>query len=147
MEVTEARRIVVGVDGSSASADALRWAVGHARSLGAEVHAVLGWEVPWTIYLVPTWTEADYEAEAQRLLDHTVKEALGDVGDVRVHRHLALQKPALALVHAAEGAELLVVGATGRGELPGMHLGSVAGYCVHHAPCPVMVIRQRPEPG
>ena len=34
-----------------------------------------------------------------------------------------------------------MIGSHGRGELPGMHLGSVASYCVHHAPCPVVVIR------
>jgi len=35
-----------------------------------------------------------------------------------------------------------VVGGHGRGELPGMHLGAVASYCTHHAPCPVVVVHQ-----
>jgi nucleotide-binding universal stress UspA family protein len=50
-------------------------------------------------------------------------------------------RPARVLTHLAEGADLLVVGSHGRGELPGMHLGSVASYCAHHAPCPVVVLR------
>jgi nucleotide-binding universal stress UspA family protein len=52
-----------------------------------------------------------------------------------------MTRPAHALTDAAAEADLLVVGSHGRGELPGMHLGSVAGYCVHHAPCPVLVYR------
>ncbi|MGH4010822.1 MAG: universal stress protein [Pseudonocardiaceae bacterium] len=34
-----------------------------------------------------------------------------------------------------------MIGSHRQGELPGMHLGSVASYCVHHAPCPVVVVR------
>ena len=46
------------------------------------------------------------------------------------------------LIDEAEHAELLVVGGHRRGELPGMHLGSVATYCIHHAACPVTVVCQ-----
>lgn len=53
------RPIVVGVDGSVLSVTTLRWAVEHARRTGADVHAVTGWEVPATIMIVPTYTEAD----------------------------------------------------------------------------------------
>jgi nucleotide-binding universal stress UspA family protein len=47
---------------------------------------------------------------------------------------------AVVLTGEAGRAELLVVGGHGRGELPGMHLGSVATYCIHHAACPVTVV-------
>jgi nucleotide-binding universal stress UspA family protein len=133
-------RIVVGVDGSSASVAALRWAIGHAELLGARVQAVTGYEVPWTILLTPTYTDADYARDAEEALDRSVAEASCGSG-VEVQKVLIQERPALALTHLADGAVLLVVGSHGRGELPGMHLGSVSGYCVHHAPCPVLVHR------
>ncbi|WP_239028129.1 universal stress protein [Pseudonocardia acidicola] len=52
----------------------------------------------------------------------------------------AKKRPALGLVDAVEDAQLLVIGSPRRGEPPGMHLGSVV-LCMHHAPCPVVVVR------
>jgi nucleotide-binding universal stress UspA family protein len=137
------RPIVVGIDGSLLSVAALRWAIGQARLTGADVHAVTGWEVPITIMVVPTYVEADYARDAQQVLERAVAEVQQTEPDVRIETHLIQKRPALALAAAAEGAQLLVIGSHGRGELPGMHLGSVASYCVHHAPCPVVVVRGR----
>jgi len=134
--------IVVGADGSDLSIDALRWAADQARLTGARLVVVTGYEPPVTIMIVPTWTEEDYALEAEKALEHTVVAALGVNPDVPVERRLVQRRPAHALTEAARGASLLVVGSHGRGELPGMHLGSVAGYCVHHAPCPVLVLRR-----
>jgi nucleotide-binding universal stress UspA family protein len=133
--------IVVGADGSALSVQSLRWAADQARLTDALVVVVTAWETPLTIWIVPTWTEEDYEREAEAVLKRTVTEALGEEPDVPVELRLVRHRPAQALAEAAEGAALLVVGSHGRGELPGMHLGSVAGYCVHHAPCPVLVFR------
>ena len=134
--------IVVGADGSALSVQSLRWAADQARLTDALVVVVTAWETPLTIWIVPTWTEEDYEREAEAVLKRTVAEALGEEPDVPVELRLVRHRPAQALAEAAEGAALLVVGSHGRGELPGMHLGSVAGYCVHHAPCPVLVFRE-----
>jgi nucleotide-binding universal stress UspA family protein len=139
----QAAPIVVGLDGSVLSIDALRWAVGQARLTGADIHAVTGWEVPYTIMIVPTYTEADYCRDAHQVLDRSVAEVQEAAPDVRIEKHLIQKRPALALTTAARGAQLLVIGSHGRGELPGVHLGSVASYCVHHAPCPVVVVRDR----
>ncbi len=143
METSKARRrIVVGADGSPASVGALRWAMAHASRVGAEVDVVTGYDIPLTILVVPTYTEEDYARDARALLDHTVEQATsGEHADVPLNSSLVQGKPARALAEAAAGAELLVVGGRGQGELPGMHLGSVASYCVHHAPCPVLVYR------
>jgi nucleotide-binding universal stress UspA family protein len=131
----------VGVDGSDLSVAALRWAVAHARLVGGRILAVTGYEIPWTIVVTPTYTEADYERDARAALDRSVAAAVNADSDVSVEVRLVETRPAHALTDAAQGAALLVVGSHGRGELPGMHLGSVAGYCVHHAPCPVLVYR------
>lgn len=135
--------VVVGVDGSDGSRDALRWAARHARLIGAEVHAVTGWDVPATIFVTPTYHGSDYQREARSVLEATVEETLGKEPDVPVELRLVQDRAALALTREAKDAELLVVGSQGRAGLPGMHLGSVANYVVHHAPCPVVVVRPR----
>lgn len=133
--------IVVGVDGSPPSIAALRWAVEQARLTGAALVAVTGWEVPATIMVVPTYTEGDYARDAHRIQDRAIAAVRPDEPDVVITTQLVQKNAALALVHAAAGAQLLVVGSHGSGKLPGMHLGSVATYCMHHAPCPVVVVR------
>ena len=135
------RRIVVGLDGSTDSKQALRWAMQQAEATGAEVHAVCAWEVPVTILLLPTATEQDYADRAVAVLEETLAEVVGDDPPVVVRAEAVEGRPARVLTTQAEGADLLVVGSHGRGELPGMHLGSVASYCVHHAPCPVVLLR------
>ncbi len=132
--------IVAGVDGSEDSKQALRWAVRQARFTGAGVHAVMAWQVPVTIFFVPSYTESDYAHHAAETLNKAVLDALGPDPGVPVMTRVIQNRPAVALTEEAKNAEQLVVGEHGHGELPGMHLGSVAGYCVHHAPCPVTVV-------
>jgi nucleotide-binding universal stress UspA family protein len=52
--------------------------------------------------------------------------------------------PAQALIDAANGADLLVVGSRGHGTFAEALLGSVSQHCVHHAPCPVLIVRSKP---
>jgi nucleotide-binding universal stress UspA family protein len=144
MIVRDRPLIVVGIDGSDLSRGALSWALAHAQQIDGSVLAVTGYEVPWTVFFAPTATEADYQEAARRVLEETVADVIGEHPAVPVETRLVQDRPARALAHAADGARLLVVGSHGRGELPGMHLGSVAGYCVHHAPCPVLVYRGAP---
>src|ERR1022692_3459788 len=65
--------------------------------------------------------------------------------DGTIHRpwpgSVAEGNAAQVLRDAAKGADLLVVGSRGHGEFVGALLGSVSQQCVHHAPCPVVVIR------
>jgi nucleotide-binding universal stress UspA family protein len=49
--------------------------------------------------------------------------------------------PAQVLLDASAGAELLVIGSRGHGGFVGAMLGSVGQHCVHHATCPVVIIR------
>ncbi len=75
--------IVVGADGSDLSVQAVRWAADQAGRTHASLLVVTGYEIPWTITVAPTYTEADYGRDAQALLDHTVDEALGPEPNVR----------------------------------------------------------------
>jgi nucleotide-binding universal stress UspA family protein len=134
------RRIVVGVDGSPASLDALRWAVGQASLTGAVVEAVTAWQVPATYGGFPIDAGTDWRANAQVIQDTAVKEALGDEATA-VAGSIAGGHPVRVLLDAAAGAELLVVGSRGHGGFAGMLLGSVSEHVVAHAPCAVVVIR------
>jgi nucleotide-binding universal stress UspA family protein len=136
----ESGPIVVGVDGSPCSQQALRWALNEARvhDMGLVViHAIdmsMGASSP---YLGDAW-QALREAGEQMLDD---AEAEAKDSGIAVERRLDTTRAAHALVEASHDAALLVVGSRGRGGLAGMLLGSVSTACVHHAHCPVVVIR------
>lgn len=138
-------RIVVGVDGSEAAQAALVFAVAEGRVRAAKVDAVTSWHEP---YVAPTMgmvagDPAVYHDGATATLDRAIAD-LGDVGGVEIERHVLHGSPAGALLEAAEGATMLVVGSRGRGGFTGLLLGSVSQQVVHHATCPVVVVPHRP---
>ena len=133
-------RIVVGVDGSPASLDALRWAVRQADLTSAAVEVVITWHWPAAYGSYPLMAEIDWEGNARDTLATSVKDCLGDrVGDVA--QRVVEGHPAKVLLDASAGADLLVVGSRGHGGFSGMLLGSVSEHVVSHAPCPVLVVR------
>jgi nucleotide-binding universal stress UspA family protein len=137
--------ILVGHDGSENAQHALRWAGELARRADMDLHVMRGWSMTsaprpssWTPGYVPPmedWAGAVYE----ELTRHVKAAHLDD--SVRVTCHVVHRSPAKGLIETAAGADLLVVGARGRGGFSGLLLGSVSDQCVHHAPCPVTVIR------
>lgn len=140
--------IVVGVDGSAASKDALAWAARQGQLTGARVEAVMVWHVPTSAYGAPIASPTDYDfgAQAQHVLEATVAEILGDGPKVEVLIRVVEGHPTPKLLAAADGADLLVVGSRGHGAFRGMLLGSVSAHCITHAPCPVVVVPHRPHP-
>lgn len=144
MDQTERKeRIVVGVDGSGPSVKALEWAVEQARRTGAKIEAVQAWEVP-TMYgsgmmVLPGGEE--FDKSARQSLEAAVNHALGGRMDVEVEHHTVGGHPAKSLIDMSEGADLLVVGSRGHGGFVGSLIGSVSHYCVNHASCPVVVVR------
>ncbi|MEO7125018.1 MAG: universal stress protein [Nakamurella sp.] len=135
-------RIVVGVDGSPGSLAALRFALAEARLRDAEVQALCAWHYLDTFGGPEVLPEGyDLRAEAER----TVNDAVAAVdpaerAGVLVTPSTPHGSPAQVLLDAAAGADLLVVGTRGHGGFTGLLLGSVSAQCVHHAPCPVVVI-------
>ena len=133
-------RIVVGVDESGGGRAALAWAVDEARRWEATLEVVLAWS-----YLVQPSSEfrPDFDAEAaEELLDRLLAEV--DTAGVEIDRRIVNELPAPTLLAAADGADLVVVGARGLGGFTGLLLGSVSQQVVTHAACPVVVVR-RPD--
>jgi nucleotide-binding universal stress UspA family protein len=131
--------VVVGVDGSTGSRNAVGWAARYARMAGADLRAVATWR--WPNYLTRIPPGIDLEADTRRTL-HEVTAAVGaEFPEVPITERVVNGPAGPALLSQAADASLLVVGAQGRAAFPGMLLGSVAEYCVRNGPCPVVVVR------
>lgn len=142
-------KIVVGIDGSDASKDALRWAVEDARARGAELVALHAYEVPVPALDAGPATPVDLPGlvaeahdDAQQFVAKVVDEVVGNVVSVDVAPIAVEDEPVRALLDASRDADLLVVGSHGHG-LSGLLLGSVSLECAQHAACPVVIFRGR----
>jgi nucleotide-binding universal stress UspA family protein len=146
-------RIVVGVDGSPGAAKALRWALAEARLREASLLVVHAWMVPLIDALPEPWmigsppvgpsdeeVYAHLAAAAKSMLDDSLDQARSQEPRLEVEGEIVEARAAAALIAAAGDADLLVVGSRGRGGFAGLLLGSVSAQCVHHAPCPVVVV-------
>jgi nucleotide-binding universal stress UspA family protein len=141
----EQPRIVVGVDGFESSQAALGWAIRQAKLTGAVVEAVTVWHIPPGTSWVPATDTPDYRDDAFAILSEAITEMCAVDPDVQVCPRVVEGRAGQVLVEAADGADLLVVGSRGHGGLAGALLGSVGQYCVHHAPCPVVIMRGKHE--
>lgn len=139
-------RIVAGVDGSLSSMSALRWAIRQAGLTGAAVDAVIAWNYPaaaggygWA----PTGMEGsfDFRENAEKILASAITGTVDPRSDIPVLARAVEGIAAQVLIDASDGADLLVVGSRGHGGFTEALLGSVSQHCVHHAHCPVVVIR------
>jgi nucleotide-binding universal stress UspA family protein len=136
------RRIVVGVDGSAASKAALAWAIGQAKLTGAAVEAVTAWEIPLAFRTpIPPGLITDFRQQAVDELAETVADLSGPADKVEIRSKVMEGNAAEVLVNESDGADLLVVGSRGRSGFTRALLGSVGQHCVHHAVCPVVIIR------
>jgi nucleotide-binding universal stress UspA family protein len=136
------RRIVVGVDGSGASRDALRWAARQAHLTGASLEAVISWEIAPTYYPLPVPNGYDPASNAKNALSQTLDSVIGEPDGLDIVPAVVQGPPAPTLLRAANGADLLVVGSRGHGPLLGMLLGSVSERCMAQATCPVVVVHE-----
>ncbi len=142
-------KIVVGVDGSPGSVEAMKWAVDEARLRGAELHAAIGWD-PYAYVVIPdgaTTTDWDHlQDEARAKLEHVINEVIPDPAERdAVVRVVVEGHPTPMLQKLSQDADLIVVGARGHGGFMGLLLGSTSDQIVKHSACSVAVVR-KPSP-
>jgi nucleotide-binding universal stress UspA family protein len=135
------QKIVVGIDSSMSSIDALRWAVQQAQLTGSVVQAVMAWQYPPAGVVPAVPADLDFNAEARQALNAAIEGVVSGASPIEVTRVVEEGEPGPALVRASKDAALLVVGSRGHGAVVGMLIGSVSQYCVTHAHCPVVVLR------
>ena len=140
-------RIVVGVDGSTGSEDALRWALDEARLRHASLDVVHAWSFPgvgvthFGSAVLPVIAPEDLQKAAGEAARESVGRAVGDETSVPVMTVVERGHPTEVLLNASKGADLLVLGSRGHGGFTGMLLGSVSTHVVHHATCPVVIVK------
>ena len=149
---TTADRVVVGIDGSPASEAALAFAFDEASRHGWSLTAIHAWDVPaYDLLVVPNAPVpvplSDVADDEIRLAAEALAGFEADYPDVEVEQRLIRSAPVDALIAAADGAALLVVGTRGHGQLMGALLGSVSNGLLHKASIPVAVVPfTPPEP-
>lgn len=134
------QRILVGVDGSDASKEALRLGARLAGALGAPLEAMACAGDPTVLDSDLLVDEEALRASYGRMLAETVAAVFGDDVPVNLTTSVTHGRPAGRLITESETAQLLVVGRRGRSGLFST-LGSVSHACVAYAHCPVLVVR------
>jgi len=144
--------VVVGIDGSDNADAAFAFAVDEARLRGATLRIVAVWEVPATFYgggggygggfePVDVQVYDGVRGQAQKAAEELVASARARADGVECDPVVEEGDAASVLVEQAEGAALLVVGSRGLGGFKSFLLGSVSQKVLHHAPCPVVIVR------
>jgi nucleotide-binding universal stress UspA family protein len=139
---TRAPGVVVGVDGSTSSLLAARWAADEARRRGLGLHVIHAFLEPilGDGYVLSEGEDAAIEGAARHVLDDAVRSIAAAYPDLDISSSLERADPRTALLAAAESAVLTVVGGKGRGRFADVIVGSVALAVAAHGRSPVVVI-------
>jgi nucleotide-binding universal stress UspA family protein len=138
--------VVVGIDGSHQSGEALRWADGYVRAVGGELRAVIAWEYSPGFGFVVGGRRL-LESEAEQTLERVIDKYVGGGALDEVTTRIVEGNPTSVLLEESASADLLVVGDRGYGGVAGLLLGSVGARCVRDAKCSVVVVRGGPSHG
>ncbi|HEX5201818.1 universal stress protein [Paractinoplanes rhizophilus] len=141
------RHIVVGVNGKASSTAAVRWAAAEAQLRRVDLHVVLAyqWRIPGRTFTSRGELVRTAGEHATAILHAAVSEARSRAPDIEVRASAVVGEPVPALLEAAAGAGLLVVGGRDRGD-PGPMLGVVTSQVAAYAPCSVAVVRPGGHP-
>jgi nucleotide-binding universal stress UspA family protein len=148
------QRIVVGVDGSEESRQAVNFVATLPLSPDVEVHLVAVAEsLLFPAFLPSAAREASRSvvAEAAERQQAILRDVLGRVvgrlgGHAQVHSHTPVGDPARQLLEMAATADLVVVGSRGLGAVRRLLLGTVSEKVLQHAPCPVLIVKDPGDP-
>lgn len=139
--------IVVGVDGSAPSHQALRWAAQMAQVFDSPLHVVTAWQFPHSYGFaspVPDW---DPQEDMREVQDEAIAAAFGEASPEGVTRVLEPGGAAQVLLTAGDSALMIVMGSRGRGGFAGLLLGSVSATVAEHSSCPVLIVHgDQPPP-
>jgi nucleotide-binding universal stress UspA family protein len=145
--VTGEGRVVVGVDGSSHSQQALRWAAQIAGLRGVRIEVITAWEYPtsygWAGVAPAGWNPAD---DMEKVATGTVTKVFGDKPPADLQVQVREGGASKVLIDASEGAIMLIVGSRGHGGFAGLLLGSVSANVAEHAHCPVLIVHGNQAP-
>jgi nucleotide-binding universal stress UspA family protein len=133
--------IVVGLDGSPHSQDALNWALAESSLRKVPVTVLAVAPAPGSIWGITGAIPASEETTDR--VRQAAQKMVGDAGSSdgqEITLHVVSGVPADELIKAAEGADLLVVAARGSGGFARLVMGSVSSQVVQHAHCPVVVV-------
>ena len=138
--------VVVGVDGSPNSIEALKMAIHEAQWRSVPLKAIISWQYPSSYGIEGmgfAMTDPRLEDEARGVLANAVAQACPNNADrSKIEQIATFGTPAKVLIDASEGASLLVVGARGHGGFMGLLMGSSSTQVAHHAHCPVLIVPQ-----
>lgn len=142
----DAKRVVVGVDGSEGADKALAFACDHASHWGAPLTAMYAWwrslpsagDSALTYDIVTVQQEID---TGRRALAESLAGWQERYPDLEVTAEAIPLPPAHALTDASAHAALVVVGSRGRGAFQSLLLGSTSQSVLHHAQCTVAIAR------
>ncbi|GEP40260.1 universal stress protein [Nocardioides psychrotolerans] len=138
-EVLRTGGVVVGVDGSAGSEEAVGYAFDEAAVRGCDLHVVKAW---WTSTAgLSRSLKLDFQNAERLAASETLVGWADKYPDVTVHVTVPMAPTVASLVRAGTGAELLVVGNRGLGGFRRLLLGSVSHGVLQHATCPVAIVR------
>lgn len=139
------RRVVVGVDGSGGSRAALEFGFDHASRTGGSLTAIHAWKNVARSRGRngghPLQSLSDEVSVSERILADSLRGLPEKYPDVKVNQEAIPVAPHRVLADASQSASLVVVGSRGLGAFAGLLLGSVSQSLLHHAECPVAIVR------
>lgn len=137
------KKILVPIDGSDASERAFSYAVAFAKRTAAEI--ILLYVVDADTLMYPVYrvslAETDTASVKKKGEDILALYAQDAPEDVKVRRIVSIGVPGSSIIRTAEGADLIVMGNSGKGSVSSFVMGSVSHYTVHHAECPVLIVK------
>ncbi|WP_284981700.1 universal stress protein [Arthrobacter sp. efr-133-TYG-118] len=145
-QLNNRRGVIVGVDGSEESTQAVAFAAAEADREGQELTVLHAYPMPgsWLQKGLPEGSFVEQFMEEERLvLAETIAGLAEKYPDLVVHKVLATDPPAQALTEAASKAKLLVLGSRGRGGIKRLLLGSTAHAVLAQLPCRTIITRVR----